>query len=144
MAKHHELTSPNAIHPAAFVGTTDPSLDPNNFVTANKLWIDTTAGIYTWKIRNVTNTAWITVTGGGTSSVAQVAPPGFQGDEGDEGTPGPPGATSSSSGSGLPPATAQGQVLYSTNGTTFTAQLPLTDPATGWMVDGVTGLLLVA
>lgn len=142
MAKHHELTAPNAIHPAAFVGIIDPSLDPNNFVTANKLWIDTTAGIYTWKVRNVTNTAWITINGGGTS-VSVTGPPGFQGEEGEPGEMGPPGPSSAAS-SGLPPATAQGQVLYSTNGTTFTAQLPLTDPATGWLVDGVTGLLLVA
>jgi hypothetical protein len=145
MAKHFELTEPNAIHPAAFVGVTDPSLDPDNFVEANKLWIDTSGGLpYSLKVRNVTNTAWVVVSGSGTSSSAVAAPPGFQGDEGETGEVGPPGPSTASSGSGLPPATATGQVLYSINGTTFTAQLPLTDPATGWLVDGVTGLLLVA
>lgn len=39
------------------------------------------------------------------------------------------------------PATAAGQVFYSLNGSTFTAQLPLTGPD-GWLV-GADGLLLV-
>jgi hypothetical protein len=47
----------------------------------------------------------------------------------------------SSSGSGMPPATAIGQVLLSTDGVAFTPELPLTS-ANGWMVNDL-GRLLV-
>jgi len=48
----------------------------------------------------------------------------------------------SASGSGLPAAAAVGQLLFSVDGTVFTAQTPLTSPD-GWLVDSA-GLLLVA
>jgi len=66
MAKHFELTEPNAIHPAAFVGNTDPALVAANDVLADKLWIDTTLPApYILKKRDATNTFW-EVVGGGT------------------------------------------------------------------------------
>lgn len=45
--------------------------------------------------------------------------------------------------SGLPAASTIGQVLFSIDGATFTAQLPVTDEA-GWLVDETTGILIVA
>src|SRR5258708_3142777 len=52
MALHKDLTS---IHPAAFVGSSDPGA-----VGPNKEWLDTTNGVaaYVRKIRNAGNTAW--------------------------------------------------------------------------------------
>lgn len=59
MAKHFELTEPNAIHPAAFVGATDPALVAANNVLRDKLWVDTSVGPpFAQKVRNSTNTAW--------------------------------------------------------------------------------------
>ena len=46
--------------------------------------------------------------------------------------------------SATPSASLAGQVLYSVDGATFAAKLPVTDPAVGWLVDGVTGLLIVS
>jgi len=43
----------------------------------------------------------------------------------------------------LPPASTAGQVLYSLDGLTFTAQLPLTSWENGWLIN-MDGLLLVA
>jgi hypothetical protein len=91
MAKHFELTEPFSIHPAAFVGVTDPSIDPDNFVEPNKFWVDTTGGPpYALKIRNVTNTAWEDVSGSGSSSSVVMGPPGFaeEGEHGEIGVPG--------------------------------------------------------
>jgi hypothetical protein len=36
-----------------------------------------------------------------------------------------------------------GQVLISLNGSTFTPMLPVTDPAGGWLVDNISGLMIV-
>ncbi len=41
----------------------------------------------------------------------------------------------------LPPATSTGQVLYSADGSTFTAEVPIT-AGSGWLVNG-DGILLV-
>lgn len=54
--QHSNLTAPAAIHPAAYVSSSDPGA-----VGANKLWIDTTTSSYRVKIRNAGNTAWSTV-----------------------------------------------------------------------------------
>lgn len=54
--QHSNLTGSAAIHPAAYVSSSDPGA-----VGANKLWIDTTLTAYRIKIRNSTNTAWTTV-----------------------------------------------------------------------------------
>lgn len=59
--KHHELTAPLAIHPFAFVQSSDPALDPLNEVTDGKAWIDTSAG-NALKIR--VGGAWTTAIGG--------------------------------------------------------------------------------
>lgn len=61
--KHYELTS---IHQAAYVTDTDPSIDPDNHVTAGKFWVDTTSGESTavLKYRNAANSAWIDLLGG--------------------------------------------------------------------------------
>lgn len=63
MAKHQELTGPAAVHLFAFIGATDPSLDPENDVQYGKGWIDTSGGTGNWvlKIRNAANTAWETL-----------------------------------------------------------------------------------
>lgn len=61
---HHELDGALAVHPFAFVQSTDPALDADNHVTAHKAWIDTGNG-NTLKVRNDTNTAWLTVISGG-------------------------------------------------------------------------------
>ena len=54
---------------AAFVQPTDPVLNSENQVLANKVWIDTSGGGWVWKRRNSTNTGWITKSdsGGGAS-----------------------------------------------------------------------------
>ena len=44
-------------------------------------------------------------------------------------------------GTGLPPATQVGEVLYSVNGTSFTARLPVTSDE-GWLVNN-DGILIV-
>jgi len=102
MAKHHELVEPNAIHPAAFVGNTDPALVAANNVVADKLWIDTTLPApYILKTRDATNTFWEVVGGGtGSGSGTLPGPPGLDAEEpempyiipGDRGTPGAAGA----------------------------------------------------
>lgn len=61
---HQELTGRAAIHPFAFVQSTDPALDATNEVAANKAWIDTSIG-NALKIRNAANTSWITLLAGG-------------------------------------------------------------------------------
>lgn len=61
---HRDLTGASAIHPAFFVGATDPSLDADNHVTADKGWLDTTVPTApTLKVRNTANDAWISVLG---------------------------------------------------------------------------------
>lgn len=55
------------------------------------------------------------------------------------------GGDSSGGGGGLPPATGVGEVLFSADGVTFTAQTPLTAPdngSAGWLVNDF-GVLLV-
>lgn len=63
VGKHHEITGALAIHPFAFVSATDPSLDPDNEVTAGKAWIDTSGGPGSWalKVRNLANDGWETL-----------------------------------------------------------------------------------
>lgn len=68
MAKHHELVEPFAIHPAAFVGSTDPATDPDNDVQVGAFWVDTTSG-FALKKRNATDDGWDTLTN------STVAPP---------------------------------------------------------------------
>lgn len=58
---HRDDVEPSAIHPAAFVGSTDPATVPANNVAANKLWIDTASATFKIKKRNAGNTAWDTV-----------------------------------------------------------------------------------
>lgn len=67
MSNHHELVPPFSIHPIAFVGGTDPSLDADNFVTARKWWLDTGDG-NALKVRNDTNDGWLTVISGGSQT----------------------------------------------------------------------------
>ena len=91
MAKHFELTEPNAIHPAAFVSATDPASTPSNNVTAFKFWVDTSSGPpFALKMRNSINSAWQAVgtTGGSGSGSSPIFLPG---DDGEEGPMGPPG-----------------------------------------------------
>lgn len=67
--KHQDLTGRSAIHPFAFIQNTDPSLVADNAVTAKKAWIDNTnPASPILKVRDDTNTSWITV-------IAGVAPP---------------------------------------------------------------------
>lgn len=65
---HHEIEGPLAIHPFAFVQSTDPALDADNHVAAGKAWIDT-GSANTLKIRNEANSAWIIVVGGSSDAV---------------------------------------------------------------------------
>lgn len=60
----------------------------------------------------------------------------------DDGVTGEVDITVNSSGGGI--ATQVGQVLISTDGTTFVAKMPVTDPLIGWLVDGTTGHLMVS
>ena len=63
---HSKTTGNDAIHPATYVGSSDPA-SPDSSVTAdNKLWIDTTTGTtfatgWLLKIRSASNTAWTTI-----------------------------------------------------------------------------------
>ncbi len=65
-AHHSKQTGNGAIHPATYVGSSDPA-SPDTSVTAdNKLWIDTTAGSsfatgWLLKIRATSNTVWTTI-----------------------------------------------------------------------------------
>lgn len=54
--EHSNLTGATAIHPAAYIQSSDPGA-----VGANKLWIDTTTTASVWKRRNSINTAWTVV-----------------------------------------------------------------------------------
>ncbi len=66
MPFHSKQTGNSAIHPAAYVGTSDPA-SPDPAVTAdNKLWIDTTTGTtfptgWKLKLRGTSNSAWATI-----------------------------------------------------------------------------------
>lgn len=66
MADHHQLTGRFAVHPFAFVQTTDPALDIANQVGPGKAWIDTASG-NALKVRNPANTAWLNVLSGATT-----------------------------------------------------------------------------
>lgn len=71
--KHQDLTGRGAVHPFAFVQDTDPTLNPDNHVTAFKAWIDTSSS-NALKIRNAGNTAWLTaIAGAAQASVSFVA-----------------------------------------------------------------------
>lgn len=63
---HSKATGNDAVHPATYVGSSDPA-SPDTSVTAdNKLWIDTTTGTtfatgWLLKIRATSNTVWTTI-----------------------------------------------------------------------------------
>lgn len=62
MAWHDEATPAlGGIHQARYISQTDPALDANNRVTANKEWvqINGTGGIVATWYRNAGNTAWL-------------------------------------------------------------------------------------
>lgn len=56
--RHHDLTGRGAIHPFAFIGSTDPSLDSDNEVDVGKAWIDTSGANPILKYRNATDDGW--------------------------------------------------------------------------------------
>lgn len=73
---HKNFTGAEAVHPAAYVQSSDPGT-----VGANKFWIDTTTGPpYVLNLRNPTNTAWV-----------QFGATGLTGGAGPAGSQGPPG-----------------------------------------------------
>jgi hypothetical protein len=53
---HNNLTGAAAVHPSAYIQSTDPGA-----VGANKSWYDSATSPYTHKVRNATNTAWVAV-----------------------------------------------------------------------------------
>jgi hypothetical protein len=53
---HNNLTGAAAIHPSAYIQTSDPGA-----VGANKSWYDSTTTPYVHNVRNPTNTGWVTV-----------------------------------------------------------------------------------
>lgn len=55
---HRDDVEPSAIHPAAFVGATDPASDVDNHVGPHKLWIDTSGSTFKIKKRDAGNAAW--------------------------------------------------------------------------------------
>ncbi len=63
---HSKASGNDAVHPATYVGSSDPA-SPDTSVTAdNKLWIDTTTGTtfatgWLLKIRATSNTVWTTI-----------------------------------------------------------------------------------
>lgn len=60
---HHDaLTGPDSVHPAAYVGATDPALVPANYVGALKWWLDTSGAAPVLKYRDPTNTSWVPIT----------------------------------------------------------------------------------
>lgn len=58
---HSNITGVNAIHPFAYVQSTDPALVPANNVTAYKAWLDTSTTPATFRYRNAANTAWLQI-----------------------------------------------------------------------------------
>jgi hypothetical protein len=71
--QHRNLTGSDAVHPAAFVASSDPGA-----VGADKFWVDTSSGPpYALKKRNAANSAWEAVGGGTVSSVALTVPAEF-------------------------------------------------------------------
>lgn len=78
---HKNLTGSDAVHPAAFVQSSDPGA-----VGANLIWIDTTTGPpYTLKLRNVANTAWLIFAAGAagaTGATGATGPTGAAGANG--------------------------------------------------------------
>lgn len=57
--KHHEITGKDAVHPFAFVQSSDPVADPENEVAPGKAWFDLDTNRL--KIRNDTDDGWIFV-----------------------------------------------------------------------------------
>lgn len=75
---HRNLTGADAVHPAAFVQSSDPGA-----VGANLIWIDTTTGPpYTLKLRNSSNTAWLLFAAGAVGATGPTGPQGPQGQGG--------------------------------------------------------------
>lgn len=63
---HSKQTGNAAIHPAAYVGSSDPASPDVNVTADDKLWIDTTTGTtfatgWLLKIRSGSNTTWTTI-----------------------------------------------------------------------------------
>src|SRR5580765_6713366 len=70
---HSNLVSPDAIHPAAYVGTSDPGA-----VGANKFWVSTSTGPpYNLFKRNLGNTGWEQI-GASTSGSAELSATDFR------------------------------------------------------------------
>jgi hypothetical protein len=59
---HSQQTGASAVHPSAFIQSTDPGA-----VGANKFWVNTTTAAGVLNRRNSTNTAWVTVGNGMTT-----------------------------------------------------------------------------
>jgi hypothetical protein len=53
---HSQQTGASAVHPSAFIQSTDPGA-----IGANKMWINTTTTASVWNRRNSTNTGWTVV-----------------------------------------------------------------------------------
>lgn len=64
MAVHKDITGDEAIHPAAYVQSSDPGA-----VGAYRLWIDTSVTPAISKYRNAGDTDWVTFGGSGTGSM---------------------------------------------------------------------------
>lgn len=103
---HKNLTGADAVHPAAFVQSSDPGA-----VGPNLQWIDTSSGPpYTLKLRNAANTAWLLFAAGTTGAT------------GPAGTTGPTGAGGTTTVTGAAPyVCVQDQKPLGTNGGTFTS-----------------------
>lgn len=72
MSEHHLLVGKFAIHPAAFFQNTDPFLDPDNFVSPGKWWVDSGNG-NALKVRNEDNDDWVVViAGAGQAGIAWI------------------------------------------------------------------------
>lgn len=56
--RHFDIVGPEAIHQIAFSQDDDPALDPDNEVTADLFWLDT-SGAPIMKFRNSDNTLWV-------------------------------------------------------------------------------------
>lgn len=100
---HKNFTGAEAVHPAAYVQSSDPGT-----VGANKFWIDTTTGPpYVLNLRNSANTAWVQFGATGLT--------GATGSQGATGAQGPIGTNAA------PYVCIQDQKAQNTAGGTFTS-----------------------
>lgn len=101
---HKNLTGADAVHPAAFVQSSDPGA-----VGPNLQWIDTSSGPpYTLKLRNAANTAWLVFAAGTTGTT------------GPAGSTGPAGITTVVTSGAAPYVCVQDRKTAGTDGGTFT------------------------